>query len=134
MQERKKIPLVYVPYGILPYDETTICQNPELVTGRKDSLCVPWGKKCKILHCWAPSSPKESNWVKESDWVRGEVHYLIEPEPTATSGACSRPWWISWWSRWVYKMSEDSELGPVITITSKEQLDRRIGRTEGQRS
>jgi hypothetical protein len=40
MSERKKIPLVYVPYGILPFDDLTICQNPELVTGTKDSLCA----------------------------------------------------------------------------------------------
>jgi len=117
IEERKKIPLVYVPYGILPFDEVTICQNPEFVTGRKDSLCVPWGKKCKILHCWAPTGQKES------DWVRGEVQYLVETEPTATSGKCSSSWFISWWSRFVYKLSEHSELDPVIIITSKEQLE-----------
>jgi len=128
MSDRKKIPLIYVPYGILPFDETTICQNPELVTGRKDSSCVLWGRKMKILHCWAPSGQKES------DWVRGEVQYLVETEPTATSGKCSNSWWISFWSRYVYRMSEDSEFDPVITITSKEQLDRLIGRSERQKS
>lgn len=120
--KRKKIPLVYVPYGILTFDELTICQNPEFVTGRKDSSCIPWGKKHKILHCWAPSGQKES------DWVRGQIQYLVETEPTATSGKGSRSWWISWWSRFVYEMSEDAELDPIITITSKEQLDKLIRR------
>jgi hypothetical protein len=118
MSERKKIPLIYVPYGILRFDEVTMCQDPELVTGRKDSSCVLWGKKCKILHCWAPSGQKES------DWVRGQVQYLVETGTTATSGKCSSSWWISYWRGYVDKMSEDSELDPVITITSKEQLDR----------
>jgi hypothetical protein len=125
-EERKKIPLVYVPYGILPFDDLAICQNPELVTGRKDSLCVPWGKKHKIFHCWTPKGQKES------DWVRGEVQYLVETEPTPATGRCSSSWFISWWSGYVYRMSEDSELDPVITITSKEQLDRLIGRTKNK--
>lgn len=114
--ERRKVPLVYVPYGILPYDQTTLCQNPEFVTGRKDSLCVPWGKKCKILHCWAPKGEKES------DWLRSEVHYLVEIELTPPKGRCSSMWWKNWWSRIVYKMSEDTELYPIVQVTSKEQL------------
>jgi hypothetical protein len=122
-EKRKKIPLIYVPYGILQFDDLTICQNPELVTGTKDSLCVPWGKKCKILHCWTPKGQKES------DWVRGEVQYLVEIEPPPAMGRCSRRWFISWWSGYVYAMSEDSELDPVIIVTSKEQLDRETKRT-----
>ena len=116
-RERRKIPLVYVPYGILPFDEITLCQNPEFVTGRKDSLCVPWGKKCKILHCWMSKG-------KESDWLRSEVQYLVEIEPMVAKGVCSSSWFISWWSRFVYEMSEDTELNPVTIVTSREQLDR----------
>lgn len=120
-RERRKIPLVYVPYGILPFDEITLCQNPEFVTGRKDSLCVPWGKKCKILHCWISKG-------KESDWLRSEVQYLVEIVPTVAKGVCSSSWFISWWSRFVYEMSEDTELYPIIIVTSREQLDRLHGK------
>jgi len=121
-KERKRIPLIYVPYGILPFDEITICKNPELVTGRKDSVCVPWGNKHKILHCWAPAGHKES------DWLRGEVQYLVEIETSVPTGRFSPQWWIQWWQREVYKMSEDSELNPIIIVTSKEHLDRLQGR------
>ena len=117
-KEREKVPLIYVPYGILPFDKTILCQNPEFVTGRKDSLCVPWGKKCKILHCWILKGEKES------DWLRSEVQYLVEIEPTVAKGVCSSSWFISWWSRFVYEMSEDTELYPIITVTSREHLDR----------
>ena len=116
-KERRKVPLVYVSYGILPDDQTTICQNPEFVTGRKDSLCVPWGKKCKILHCWAPKD------AKESDWLRSEVHYLVEVEPTPTEGRCSRKFWKNFWSGFVKAMTEgEIELYPIIQVTSKEHL------------
>jgi hypothetical protein len=63
-KERRKVPLIYVPYGILPFKKTILCQNPEFVTGRKDSLCVPWGKKCKILHCWVSKGQRESEWLR----------------------------------------------------------------------
>ena len=114
---RRKVPLVYIPFGILPFPVGVLCQNPEAVTGRKDSLCVPWGKKRKILHCWIPKG-------KESDWLRSEVHFLVEIEPTATRGVCSSSWWISWWSRFVYEMSEDTALYPIITVTSRDHLER----------
>ena len=115
-KERRKIPLVYVPYGILRYDRATLRQNPEFVTGRKKSFCVCWGERCKILHCWTP------NGQKESDWLRSEVQYLVEIEPTPTEGRCSSDWWKSFWSGYVYKMSEDTELYPIIQVTSKEHL------------
>jgi hypothetical protein len=121
-KERKKIPLVYIPYGILTFDKIAICQNPELVTGRKDSMCVVWGKKYKILHCWAPAGHEES------DWLRGEVQYLVEIEPTEATGRFSQKGWISWWQRFVYEMSEDAELYPIIIVSSKEHLDRLQGR------
>ena len=115
--ERRKAPLIYVPFGILPFSIDVLCRNPEVVTGRKDSLCVPWGKKCKILHCWISKE-------KESDWVRSEIHYLVEGGSTATKGICSSSWWISWWSRFVFEMSEDMEICPIITVTSGEHLER----------
>ena len=121
-KERKKIPLLYVPYGILTFDKIAMCQNPGLVTGRKDSMCVPWGKKHKILHCWAPAGQKES------DWLRGEVQYLVEIEPTEATGRFSQRWWISFWQRFVYEMTENAELYPIIIITSKEHLDMLQGR------
>jgi hypothetical protein len=116
-RERRKVPLVYVPYNVLPYDQAALCQNPEFVTGRKDSLCIPWGEKCKILHCWAPKGEKES------DWLRSEVHYLVEVEPTPTRGPCSSKYWKNFWSRYVYEMSEDTELYPIIHVISKEHLN-----------
>ena len=120
-KERRKVPLVYIPYGILPFDEITICQNPEFATGRKDSLCKPCGKKCRILHCWIPKG-------KESDCLRSEVQYLVEIEPTAAKGVCSSSFWKNFWSRFVYEMSEDIEHYPIITVTSKEHLDRLHGK------
>jgi len=99
-----------------------MCQNPELVTGRKDSICVVWGEKHQILHCWAPADGKES------DWLRGEVQYLVEIEPTEATGPFSQEWWISFWQGYVYKMSEDAELYPIIIVSSKEHLDRLQGR------
>ena len=121
-EERRKVPLVYVPYGILPFDKTTLRQNPIFVTGRADSLCVPWGKKCKILHCWVPKGEKGS------DWLRQEVHYLVEVEPTPPNGVCSSSWWKTTFSRWVNKMAEDIEICPIITVTSREHLDKLHGR------
>ena len=121
MKKTRKVPLVYVPHGILPNDETTICQNPELITGRKDSFCVPWGKKYTILHCWAPTGHVERDWRKESDWLRSEVHYLVEVEPTSPTLAM---WWKNWWTGFVKRMTEDNiELYPIIQISSKEHLN-----------
>jgi len=115
--ERRKVQLIYMPFDLLPFDATTICQNPELVTGRKDSLCIPRGDKCKILHCWI------SKGEKESEWLRSELHYLVEIEHTPSKGVCSANWWKKWWSGFVYKMIEDSKVSPIITATSSKHLE-----------